>query len=71
MSFLEKPMDLMEQRHHYEITTLTVTVCPYRTSTIGENMVIGAFSFVSRDIPANAVAVGVPVKITKPIPEGD
>jgi acetyltransferase-like isoleucine patch superfamily enzyme len=38
--------------------------------TIGENAIVGAFSFVNRDIPSNAVAVGVPVKIIKPIPEG-
>ena len=28
--------------------------------TIGENAVIGAFSFINRDIPDNVVAVGVP-----------
>lgn len=39
--------------------------------TIGENAVIGAFSFVNRDIPDDAVAYGVPVKIIKPIPEGN
>jgi acetyltransferase-like isoleucine patch superfamily enzyme len=39
--------------------------------TIGINAVVGAFSFVNRDIPANAVAVGVPVKIIKPIQEGN
>jgi acetyltransferase-like isoleucine patch superfamily enzyme len=39
--------------------------------TVGENAVVGAYSFVNRDIPANVVAVGVPVKIIKPIPEGD
>jgi len=33
--------------------------------TIGENAVIGAFSFVNKDIPANAVAVGVPIKVIK------
>ena len=33
--------------------------------TIGENSVIGAFSFVNKDIPDNVVAIGVPVKITK------
>ena len=38
--------------------------------TIREKAIVGAFSFVNRDIPANAVAVGVPVKIIKPIPEG-
>ena len=31
--------------------------------TIGENSVIGAFSFVNSDIPDNKVAVGVPVEI--------
>lgn len=31
--------------------------------TIGENSVIGAFSFVNKDVPANSVAFGVPVKI--------
>jgi len=31
--------------------------------TIGENAVIGAFSFVNRDVPANSVAYGVPARI--------
>jgi len=35
--------------------------------TIGENSIVGAFSFVNRDIPANVIAVGVPVKIIKKI----
>jgi len=38
--------------------------------TIGENAVIGAFSFVNRDVPDNVVAVGAPIKIIKKI-EGD
>lgn len=33
--------------------------------TVGENSVVGAFSFVSTDIPANAVAFGVPAKFVK------
>lgn len=33
--------------------------------TIGENAVIGAMSFVTRDVPDNAVAVGVPAKVIK------
>lgn len=33
--------------------------------TVGVNAVIGAFSFVNRDIPDNSVAVGVPAKIIK------
>ena len=37
--------------------------------TVGENAVIGAFSFVNNDIPANTVAVGVPAKVIKPIPK--
>ena len=31
--------------------------------TIGENAVVGAMSFVNRDIPANAVAYGVPARV--------
>ena len=33
--------------------------------TIGENAVIGAFSFVNRDVPSNVVAAGVPVRMIK------
>jgi len=33
--------------------------------TVGENSIIGAFSFVNRDIPDNTVAVGVPAKVIK------
>lgn len=33
--------------------------------TVGENSIVGAFSFVNRDIPDNAVALGVPAKIIK------
>lgn len=33
--------------------------------TIGENSVIGAFSFVNKDIPDNVVALGVPAKVVK------
>lgn len=35
--------------------------------TIGENSVIGAFSFVNKDIPDNVIAVGVPVRVLKKI----
>ena len=35
--------------------------------TIGENSIIGAHSFINKDIPANVVAFGVPVKIMKQI----
>jgi acetyltransferase-like isoleucine patch superfamily enzyme len=31
--------------------------------TVGENSIIGAFSFVNRDIPDNVVAMGIPVKV--------
>jgi len=30
--------------------------------TIGENSIIGAFSFVNRDIPDNVIALGIPAK---------
>ena len=35
--------------------------------TIGENAVIGAFSFINRDIPDNVIAVGVPAKVIREI----
>ena len=39
--------------------------------TIGENSVIGAGSIVSRNIPANVVAMGVPCKVFRKITEED
>lgn len=35
--------------------------------TVGENSIIGAFSFVNVDIPDNVVAFGVPAKVIKEI----
>ena len=35
--------------------------------TIGENAVIGAHSFVNRDIPDNVLAYGTPIKIIKKV----
>jgi len=37
--------------------------------TVGENTVIGAFSFVNKDVPDNVVAAGVPIKIIKKLGE--
>ena len=39
--------------------------------TVGENSVIGAFSFVNRDIPDNVIAFGIPVKMIKEIEARD
>ena len=39
--------------------------------TIGDNSVIGAGSVVTRDIPANVVAVGNPCKVLRPISDHD
>ncbi len=39
--------------------------------TIGENSIIGACSFVNRDIPANVIAAGSPVKVIRNIPIQD
>ena len=46
-----------------------VTVCP--GVTIGEGCVIGAGSVVTRDIPANTFAAGVPSRVIRPITEKD
>ena len=32
---------------------------------IGENSIIGAFTFVNRDVPDNVIAAGIPVKVIK------
>lgn len=34
---------------------------------VGENSVIGAFSFVNRNIPDNVIAMGVPAKVVKKV----
>lgn len=39
--------------------------------TIGDNSVIGAGSVVTKDIPANSVAVGNPCRVIRPIGEKD
>lgn len=46
-----------------------VTVLP--GVTIGENSVIGAGSVVTKDIPANVVAMGTPCKVVREINEND
>jgi acetyltransferase-like isoleucine patch superfamily enzyme len=33
--------------------------------TIGENSIVGAFSFVNKDVPDNTVAIGVPARVIK------
>ena len=33
--------------------------------TVGENSVVGAHSFVNRDIPPNCIAFGVPARVVK------
>lgn len=37
--------------------------------TVGENSIVGAFSYVNKDIPDNVVAMGVPAKVKKSIDE--
>ncbi|HJH25967.1 MAG TPA: acetyltransferase [Methanophagales archaeon] len=37
--------------------------------TLGENSIIGAFSFVNNDIPDNVIAVGIPIKIIRNLNE--
>lgn len=46
-----------------------VIVCP--GVTIGENSVIGAAAVVTKDIPANVVAVGNPARVIREIGERD
>ena len=46
-----------------------VTICP--GVTIGENSVIGAGAVVTKDIPANCIAVGNPARVLREINEQD
>lgn len=39
--------------------------------TIGDNTVVGAGSVVTRDLPANVVAAGVPCRVLRPITDDD
>lgn len=39
--------------------------------TIGENSIVGAFSFVNGDVPDNVTVVGVPARIIKKFIEND
>ena len=39
--------------------------------TVGENSVIGAFSFVNTDIPANVMAYGVPARVIRELSKED
>lgn len=39
--------------------------------TIGDNTIIGAGSVITRDIPANVVAAGVPCKVIRRITEDE
>ncbi|HAX82969.1 MAG TPA: sugar O-acetyltransferase [Ruminococcaceae bacterium] len=47
----------------------SVTVCP--GVTIGDNCVIGAGSVVTRDIPSNSFAAGVPCRVIREITDAD
>ena len=39
--------------------------------TIGENSIIGAFSFVNEDIPGNVIAFGTPARVHRKLTEED
>lgn len=39
--------------------------------TIGDNVVVGAGSVVTRDLPSDVVAVGSPCRVLRPVGERD
>jgi len=47
----------------------SVTICP--GVTVGDNSVIGAGSVVTKDIPANCIAVGNPCHVVREIGSRD
>jgi len=47
----------------------SVTIVP--GVTVGDNAIIGAGSVITKDIPANVIAAGVPCKVIRPITEED
>ena len=49
--------------------TAGVTILP--GVTIGDNSVIGAGSVVTRDIPQDVLALGVPCRVVRPVKSGD
>ena len=53
------------------IISLNSIACAEDTITIGDNTVIGAGSVVTKDIPANVVAVGNPCRVLREISEHD
>ena len=44
---------------------LASKVCVTKGVTIGDNAIVGANAVVTRDIPANAIAVGVPARVVR------
>lgn len=45
--------------------TLNIGVKVIKPVTIGDNVIVGVNSVVTKDIPSNAVAVGIPAKVIK------
>jgi len=39
--------------------------------TVGENSIVGAFSFVNKDVPDNVLALGIPVKVIRNLTEDE
>ena len=57
--------------HIGENSWIGANVCIMPGVTIGRNTVIGAGSIVTRDIPDNVVALGVPCKVVREVGEHD
>ena len=49
----------------------TKRLCYAKPVTIGDNCVIGAGSVVTRDIPPNSFAAGVPCRVIREITDAD
>ena len=70
----DSPITIMSRRRVAPVTIGNNVFIGYRSLilpgvTIGSNCIIGAGSVVTRDIPDNSIAVGVPAKVIKSTPD--
>ena len=51
----------------YEIKNIMAIECGDKAVSIGENSIVAAYSFVTKNIPKNQIWSGIPAKLKKKI----